>query len=84
ITRSALAAANTAASTQTQDGWLQQQQLSIFQVLKERKDKREKRDAFNKTAPKFNDTLRTIGIGEKILQGLQISPDARFITYRLF
>ncbi|MBR2648731.1 MAG: S9 family peptidase [Sediminibacterium sp.] len=75
--------ANTA-STQTQDGWLQQQQLSIFQVLKERKDKREKRDAFNKTAPKYNDTLRTIGIGEKILQGLQISPDARFITYRLF
>jgi dipeptidyl aminopeptidase/acylaminoacyl peptidase len=72
------------ASALTQDGWLQQQQLAMFQVLKERKDKREKRDAFNKTAPKFNDTIKTIGIGDKIMQGLQISPDARFVTYRLF
>lgn len=28
---------------QTQNGWLQQQQLDLFEVLKERKDKREQR-----------------------------------------
>ncbi len=75
---------NTAAVT-TQDGWLQQEQLALFSVLNERKEKRDQRDAFNK-ANKFvgTDTLKIIGIGDKILQGLNISPDARFVTYRLF
>jgi dipeptidyl aminopeptidase/acylaminoacyl peptidase len=72
-------------SANTQDGWLQQEQLALFSVLKERKEKRDQRDAFNK-ANKFigTDTLKIIGIGDKILQGLSISPDARFVTYRLF
>jgi hypothetical protein len=30
----------------TQEQWLQQQQLDMFQVLKERKQKRDKRTAF--------------------------------------
>jgi len=78
-------AQNTNASASTQDGWLQQEQLALFSVLKERKEKRDQRDAFNK-ANKFigTDTLKIIGIGDKILQGLIISPDARFVTYRLF
>ena len=67
----------------TQDQWLQQEQLELFQVLKDRKQKRDERSAFLKTN-KDNDTIKTIGIGDKNLQLLQISPDSRFVTYRLY
>ncbi|NCI47910.1 S9 family peptidase [Sediminibacterium soli] len=68
-----------------QEGWLQAQQLDLFQVLRERKEKRDERAAFLRTHREINgDTVKTIGIGEKTMQGLQISPDARFVTYRLF
>lgn len=67
----------------TQEQWLQQQQLDMFQVLKERKEKRDKRTAFLKDN-RDTDTLKIIGIGDKTLQGLQISPDGRFVTYRLY
>lgn len=69
----------------TQEQWLQQQQLELMQVLKERKQKRDQRTAFLKGNKDTNaDTLKTIGIGDKTLQGLQISPDGRFVTYRLY
>lgn len=76
---------NTAASRTggNQEQWLQQQQLDLMQVLKERKEKKEQRDNYVKLN-KDTDTLKNIGIGEKSLQSLQISPDARFVTYRLF
>ena len=67
----------------SQEQWLQQQQLDIMQVLKDRKQKRELRTAFQKEN-KDNDTLKTIGIGDKTMQGLQVSPDGRFVTYRLY
>ena len=67
----------------TQEQWLRQQQLDLMQVLKERKEKRDLRTAFLKEN-KDPDTLKTIGIGDKTLQGLQISPDGRFVTYRLY
>jgi dipeptidyl aminopeptidase/acylaminoacyl peptidase len=66
-----------------QDGWLQKQQLELFQVLKERKEKRDLRSAFVRSH-RDDDTMKTIGIGDKQLQQLQISPDARFVTYRLY
>ncbi|MES2003738.1 MAG: alpha/beta fold hydrolase [Bacteroidota bacterium] len=69
----------------SQEQWLQQQQLDLLQVLKERKQKREARTAFLKQNKDINnDTLKTIGIGDKNMQGLQISPDGRFVTYRLY
>ena len=71
------------ARIQTQDQWLQQQQLATSQILRERKDKRTQRNDFLK-ANRETDTLRMIGIGEKSLQNLQVSPDGRFVTYRLF
>jgi dipeptidyl aminopeptidase/acylaminoacyl peptidase len=71
------------ARIQTQDQWLQQQQLATSQILRERKDKRNQRNDFLKTH-RETDTLRIIGIGEKSLQNLQVSPDGRFVTYRLF
>lgn len=71
------------AATGTQEQWLQQQQLELLSVLKERKQKRDARANFLKQN-KDTDTLKPIGIGDKLLQGLQISPDGRFVTYRLY
>lgn len=69
----------------TQEQWLQQQQLELLQVLKERKQKRDQRTAFVRGNRDLSaDTLKTIGIGDKQLQSLQISPDGRFVTYRLY
>ncbi len=73
-----------ATGTGSQEQWLQQDQLRLFSVLQERKDKRTQREAFVKANKDNTDTLKTIGIGDKALQGLQISPDGRFVTYRLY
>ena len=77
--------ATTAATTNNnlQEQWLQQNQLATSDILKQRKNKKELRDAFLKTI-KEADTLKTINVGDKIVQGLQISPDGRFVTYRLY
>jgi dipeptidyl aminopeptidase/acylaminoacyl peptidase len=72
-------------NSQNQDGWLQQQQLDLFEVLKERKDKREERTNYvRNNRMVYNDTIKRIATGDKMMQGLQISPDARFVTYRLY
>jgi len=67
----------------TQDQWLQQDQLASSEILRERKQKQEARDLFLKNH-KENDTLKSIGIGDKQVQNLQISPDGRYISYRLY
>ncbi|TAF54772.1 MAG: hypothetical protein EAZ62_03275, partial [Sphingobacteriia bacterium] len=68
----------------TQDAWLGAQQLDLFQVLRERKAKREERDAnLKKNKYTGSDTLKAIGIGDKFLQGMQINADGRFVSYRL-
>jgi len=72
-----------AALAQSQEQWLRDQQLDLFTVLKERKEKRDARTEFLR-ANRDTDTLKLIGIGEKQLQNLQISPDGRFVTYRLY
>ena len=72
-----------AALVQSQEQWLRDQQLDLFTVLKERKEKRDARTEFLR-ANRDTDTLKLIGIGEKQLQNLQISPDGRFVTYRLY
>ncbi len=65
-----------------QEQWLKNDQLRYFEVLKDRKQKREETEAYNKNIrPK---ELRSINIDDKSLQGLGISPDGRFISYRLF
>lgn len=72
-----------AALVQSQEQWLRDQQLDLFTVLKERKEKRDARTEVLR-ANRDTDTLKLIGIGEKQLQNLQISPDGRFVTYRLY
>ena len=66
-----------------QEQWLQNDQLTYFQVLKDRKSKREMADAYNKSLPKEKE-LRSINLEDKTIQGLSISPDGRFVSYRLF
>ncbi|MBL7740172.1 MAG: S9 family peptidase [Chitinophagaceae bacterium] len=75
-------ATTAAAAGNQQEDWLKRDQLQYFQVLKERKDKREKGEAYTKTLPKPKD-LRSISIEDKTLGGLNISPDGRFISYNL-
>lgn len=76
-------AGNNRVGGSAQEQWLQKEQLSLFDVLRERKEKREQRTEYQK-AHKDTDTLPAISIGDKTLQALQISPDGRFVTYRLF
>ncbi len=65
-----------------QEDWLKKDQLRYFEILALRKEKREKENNYTKeTKPK---ELRSINIGDEALQGLNISPDGRFINYRLF
>jgi dipeptidyl aminopeptidase/acylaminoacyl peptidase len=64
-----------------EEQWLRNDQLQYLKVLKERKEKEDATDAYNKSlSPK---ELRSINIGEQILQGLTISPDGRFVGYHL-
>jgi dipeptidyl aminopeptidase/acylaminoacyl peptidase len=76
-------ATSSASSTNQQEQWLKNDQLQYFQVLKERKEKKEATDAYTKNLPKEKE-LRSISIDDKSVQGLAISPDGRFVSYRLF
>lgn len=64
-----------------QEAWLKRDQLQYFEVLRQRKEKKDKADAYTKAAKQKE--LRSIYIENKTLQGLNISPDGRFISYRL-
>ncbi|MBC7866730.1 MAG: DPP IV N-terminal domain-containing protein, partial [Gloeobacteraceae cyanobacterium ES-bin-316] len=66
-----------------QEKWLKQDQLQTFTILKERKQKREATEAYNKKLPK-EATLETIYIGDKNIQNLSISADGLFVSYRLY
>ncbi|RYY22261.1 MAG: S9 family peptidase [Chitinophagaceae bacterium] len=66
-----------------QEKALKKEQLDLFEVLRERKTDRDKSDRWTKAQPKAK-SLRTISIDDKTLSGLNISPDGRYVTYRLF
>jgi hypothetical protein len=65
-----------------QEKWLKDDQLRNFDVLRSRKEKRDTAAAMVKALPKKS-TLRTIAIEDKNLSALAISPDGRFISWRL-
>nr|WP_295923666.1 prolyl oligopeptidase family serine peptidase [uncultured Dyadobacter sp.] len=64
-----------------QERFLKEDQLSMFEVLKERKDKKDAgkniSDAEKPTRPK------EIYLGEKNVSQAKVSPDGRYVTYRL-
>jgi dipeptidyl aminopeptidase/acylaminoacyl peptidase len=66
-----------------QEKWLKEDQLRNFKILRERNEKREATEAYNKNLTKEKEP-RIIGIDDKNLQNLVISPDGRFVSYRLF
>ncbi|MFI5185198.1 MAG: alpha/beta fold hydrolase [Chitinophagales bacterium] len=61
--------------------WLENDQLQYLQVLKKRKEKKEATETYNKNLSKKE--LKEINISNRVLQNLTISPDGRFISYRL-
>ncbi|WP_247231292.1 prolyl oligopeptidase family serine peptidase [Telluribacter sp. SYSU D00476] len=64
-----------------EEQWLKQDQLTQFQVLKERK---EKRDAGKKISEAEKPHRpKEIYLGEKRVDNPVLSPDGRFVTYRL-
>ncbi|RYY71035.1 MAG: S9 family peptidase [Chitinophagaceae bacterium] len=65
-----------------QEKWLRKDQLSNFEILKQRKVKKEATEAYNKITK--DKDVRSIGIDDKNMQSLTISPDGRFVSYRLF
>lgn len=73
---------NSTPALNAQEQWLKNDQLHYFEVLKERKLKRDASEAYNKTIRQKE--MRSISIDDKSLQGLLVSPDGRFISYRLF
>jgi dipeptidyl aminopeptidase/acylaminoacyl peptidase len=69
-------------NTNPQEDWLKNDQLQNFQILKERKENRDKAEAYNKSLPKPKE-LRSISIEDKNLNNLNVSPDGRFVSYNL-
>lgn len=65
----------------TEEQWLKNDQLQYLKVLKERKEKKDATDTYNKNLSRKE--LRSINIGDRVLQGLTVSPDGRFVSYRL-
>lgn len=72
----------TGSTLNQQEQWLKNDQLQYFQVLRERKQKREDGEAYTKNLPKEKE-IRSIALEDKNLQGLNVSPDGRFVNYRL-
>jgi dipeptidyl aminopeptidase/acylaminoacyl peptidase len=72
-----------AESDNQQEKWLKEDQLKTFAILRERKEKKEATEAYNKNLPKEKE-LKAIYIEDKNLQNLTVSPNGRYINYRLF
>ncbi|HYJ37199.1 MAG TPA: DPP IV N-terminal domain-containing protein, partial [Chitinophagaceae bacterium] len=81
-TTQAASGSRPADSRNTQDGFLKDDALENSAVLALRKSKRELADSIRKFYP-LEKKLRTINIGDRSVFGLNVSPDGRFITYRL-
>lgn len=76
-------AVSATAGNNPQEQWLQKDQLAWFQVLRERKEKKEKAEAYTHSLPKEKE-MRSFPFEGRNIQGLSISPDGRFIHFRVF
>ncbi|WEK38064.1 MAG: prolyl oligopeptidase family serine peptidase [Candidatus Pseudobacter hemicellulosilyticus] len=74
--------APTAVKQPTAESRLQQDALNNSFILTQRKEKRELADSMEKANPPLKE-LRSIYLQDKSLSGVSISPDGRFISYRL-
>jgi dipeptidyl aminopeptidase/acylaminoacyl peptidase len=64
-----------------QEQWLKNDQLQVFEVLRTRKERTDQATAY--TTNTRRKEIRSISIGDNLLQGLTLSPDGRFVSYRL-
>jgi dipeptidyl aminopeptidase/acylaminoacyl peptidase len=64
-----------------QQKWLKDQQLELFDVIKERVKTDKKNEAERKTLQP--ETLKEVNVDNKRIGNLQLSPDGRYITYHL-
>ncbi|MBS1599188.1 MAG: S9 family peptidase [Bacteroidetes bacterium] len=71
-----------AAKPNQQEQWLIDQQLRTSEIIRQRKNKKDKHQAYLKMV-NSSDTIKKIYIGKNRVNNLQISPDGRFITYNL-
>lgn len=69
-------------STSEEETWLKNDQLQYFEVLRMRKDKRDAAEAYSRNTTVKE--MRSISLDDKTLGALMISPDGRFVSYRLF
>lgn len=70
------------AKLNSQEEWLKNDQLQWIEILRERKEKKELTEAYNKGLAEQN-KIKTIYTGDKNSSSVLPSPDGRFITYRL-
>jgi dipeptidyl aminopeptidase/acylaminoacyl peptidase len=68
--------------TTQQEWWLLNDQLQYFEILRQRKEKREEAQEYRENTKEKE--IRSVLLEDRRVQGLSISPDSRFITYRLF
>ena len=64
-----------------QKQWVQQQEMSLMEVLRERKEKRVNSQTQRKK--ERSDRPQTFYYGKKRLDDIRISPDGRFVVFRL-
>ncbi|MFB6454500.1 prolyl oligopeptidase family serine peptidase [Chitinophaga sp. Hz27] len=65
-----------------QEKYLKAQQLALLQIIRDKKAKADATKSWNSQyQPK---ALRSLYLEDKELQAVQVSPDGRYITYRLF
>src|SRR5660397_196322 len=62
------------------DEWLRQDNLSLLQVVKERLDKKEASEEYQNKTKKEPFTFYT---GKRSVSNLQLSPDAKYVTFNL-
>ena len=63
--------------------WLEEQQLELFETLRERHEEREKREEAQEREERAMDPPPTYHYGDKEIQQLQIDPSERFVTFGL-
>jgi len=69
------------ANANQQEDWLKNDQLQTFDVLRTRKEKTDLITVYNNNTRRKD--IRSISIEDKTMQGLQVSPDGRFVSYAL-
>ena len=66
-----------------QQKWLANDQLELFDVLRQRKQKNELTDSIRKLMPKEKQ-LHTIYVGDKNVFNINLSPDGKYVSYGLY